>query len=204
MTAAEITAVVIICALLLVFMVAGILWAGYVKQHQNRKPMRKHKVKIVVDNVSIDVALECPPKPWATLTLISGTLKVKGDIDMFSYTTDQRVIFTIEPRNEFGSPAVVESIQKSISDPSLGEIQALDEEPDNPLKFQLISPIGAQFDWAGDFNPRPFSVTVTADAKLGDGENQLTMTVNGELTYREATSLGLTPSAATNYDPHAE
>lgn len=194
----------IIIAGLLLLAVAGFLVDRRRRRHQHRTIMRHKHIKIVVDEVSIDVALKCRPEPWAKLVLISDTLKVKGDIDMFSYTTDQRVKFEIVPKDIHNDATAVENIQKTISDPALGEIQALDEEPENPLKFQVISPIGAQFDWGNNSNPRPFSVTITADGKIGEGEVPLELVVNGELTRRDAASLGVNVSAAEDWDPHAE
>lgn len=123
---------------------------------------------------------------------------------MFSYTTNQRVIGEIIPKDDMGDPAGWENMNITSTDPALGEIQALDEEPDNKLKFQVISPIASQVDWSENSNPRPFTVNVDFDGRVGDGVNPVHIEINGELTRRDATGGSVNFSAAQDYAPSGE
>ncbi len=192
-----------------ILMAVGASLAGrHRRRHQHRTTMRKHKhIKIIVDEcVSVDVALICPahPRVRAEITLESDTLKVKGDITMFRYFTDQRIKGTIKPTDINGKPAGWENMRVTSSDPALGEVQALDEDPDNKLKFQVISPIASTVDWSANPNPRPFTISIDFDGKVGDEENPVHIEINGELAQRDASTAGVDLSAAEDYSPSGE
>lgn len=209
MSPAEIVTLTIILALLGLFVVTGFLWVMYLRQHrhQMRKPMRHNRnIKILVDKcLSVDVSLTCcQPKVWAEVALTLDGFTVKGDITMFTYFNNQRIIGHITPQDANGQPAGYENLNITVSDPALGEVQRIDEEPDNPLGFQLISPGIADFDWASNPNPRPFTLTIDFDGKVGEEVSPVHIEINGELAQRTATQAGVQLSAATDYAPSGE
>jgi len=177
-------------------------------RHQYRTNMcQPHKVKVIVDDrVSVDVALICPgpPKVRAEITLQLDTFKIGGDIRMFRYATNQRIKGEIKPTDANGNPAGWENVNVTSSDPALGEVQALDEDPENPLKFQVISPIASQIDWAANPNPRPFTVSIDFDGKLGEEVSPVHIEINGELAQRDASTAGVELTAAEDYAPSGE
>jgi hypothetical protein len=196
-TTAEIVTMTVILALLGLFAVTGFLWAMHLRQHrhQTRNTMRRHKrnVKIFVDScLSVDVSLLCyQPKVWAEVTLTLDGFTVKGDINMFSLTTDQRIVGHIAPKDAEGRPAGWENMVIASSDETLAKIQPLNEDPDNKLAFQIVSAKGQDFDWAGNLNARPFTVTVDFDGKVGEEVVPVHIDINGELTTRTATQAGV-------------
>lgn len=94
----------------------------------------------------------------------------------FILTTTQKVTAIVEPVDKFGNPAQVENVVWTSSDPMIVEVVGTDSDLSKVLVSKGVGTC---------------QVTVTADAKLGEGETPLTVVAMLTVLPAEAVSLGM-------------
>lgn len=117
------------------------------------------------------------------ITFFFHNLKIKGDNMEFQIHLDEVLPFQLgKPVNSDGGEAPIEegSLLKSVLDPSIFTEEQDDEQPDNPDARMFVPHAVGSTEW-----------TAKADANLGDGVEEISLTVKG--TVLEAGAVGFAP-----------
>lgn len=129
--------------------------------------------------VLIVVRRRKPRSLGATVTLFFDTIQIKTESFMYTMKNGQRIKGTFQPVDDKGNNAKLEpgSVVYSTTDEDLSVVQRDRDDPENELAFEIVSKNG----FVG-----PVTNTIKFDGHVGEGDVEVVIDINGEVTSRDA------------------